>query len=297
MRRRSNKGGNANTTTVPAVPATTEAPVVEAPVATELETGITVPDGGFNISPLMGELGKVEEPDNMPKQRARVSRLKFFWPTNSDAEEARKVIGEAINVGHPYVNCDGEVFDAIKLSYLVLVTPFFYSAVDDAEFKPRKVWLEEQEWGATDGGKKIQARANAVVLLLPGPDGFMHDDLLPAQVAVTVAKGAKAPAISAHYSAALDVADGGTKLLKFSRANPSHVKLPEAFRLASTFRVTTLPGANGTYAKIRAIPKPITELQWNAVQAFFADEACQDEREAAEDDFARTVSELKALVS
>ena len=74
------------------------------------------------------------------------------------------------------------------------------------------------------------------------------------------------------------------------------MKLPEAFRLASTFRVSVVPAAHGTYAKIRAVPKPITEVQFSAVQAFFADSECQDAREAVEESYAAALAELNGLV-
>lgn len=245
-----------------------------------------------DLGALAAALGSYETPENMPEAPSGVNRVDLFHERKNAAAEIVGSLG-ALQAGHPFLKCEGEFYDLGAHSYLVL-DQFFYWATITPQFQPDKVWLTPQKFGAAaPDGRKIDARCEALVLVLPGPKSTgLPEAIAPARCALFTTKKATVPAISAHTQELERIVSDAD----FAAKNPGHIKLPPRFRIASTFHVTTKSASSGfSYAKVRAVPAPLTQVQGAALAKWFADPDLQAERERCEEVFAKVVAELKDL--
>lgn len=216
--------------------------------------------------------------------------LHFFRSSKNLADDMTDALGKCY-LGQPIVQtCDEDFVSVADASYVILGDPYYYWATT-LKGPPLDVFLEPRAGKFDD--LAVKEKAVGIMLILPGEkDGAT----LPPELA---------PAIPVVYEAGswttMDLFTRHLKKIRQKADSPAVLAkvpgdIPPAFRLTSSFRVTTKPSARvDPYAVVKPATRAIQPHQAAALQAFFNDPTRLAEVQACERIKASKIAELEAL--
>lgn len=260
----------------------------------EEETAVSAPPKGVLAAmKSLADIGDYES-GSVPLPEGRsFPWIGFMHENSKKATEVVEALGEVPD-GTPYVCIEGNYFPILTCALITLAEVRYWCATAKGSSRDLiGVWFEEQPFGASFQGQKIQSAIACIVLILPGrgKNAALPDELAPAQVTVCDFRGPKAPLMIDYLKS---VEESMTPEWAAEHGDLAG-SVPPRFRTTAMISVKGRPGKGGyDYQEARGKCAPATTTQLEAIVKWKKDEEKQDQFNLAQEIWSERVAALRS---
>ena len=308
--RKINRGGSVAAPT-PATPVPAAAPITPEVLPPAVTADTPTAALALASDPTFAAVGSFERaPAMLPAESGGYAPELCFYHGNSTHDDAQTAFNGSLAVGSPFLKVDGQFFDGKGLSFLLIREFSYWCTVDaSANWVVKDVYLNpltpadpdvhrnnadrtvSSSFGVTMKGIPIKERVLSIALILPTEGSPLPEPLQPALCTLTEFRQACASAPREHTDAVEATIKGDTAHA-WANANGPLVNMPPRFRIASTIRSGGKSGKKGAYPWARAKSAPMSVQQLAALENWWTNKDCVEEREQIEEAYDRKVAEL-----